>query len=373
MTFENEYQKILEQYYDPGRLQQIERLKHRLGKKPVIIFGAAWIGDYVYHLLCAWNIRPVCFADNFVTGCTMNGNGPVYSPEQALKKFPDSYVILALDKAKEQVRQQLLKTGVLPERVIHRNRILSQILTEKEFRCWKEGYQWAYEFFQDEVSKKIVLQRIRCYLLGAGMEKLGTCQYFEDSLFSLTEEEVFVDAGFYTGDTTEQFIRKTKGKYRKVFGFEPDPEVRRRIPGELKNERIEVVPAALYSSEENRMFASAFGGTTASGGTVVEGTDGQGENVQTVRTVSLDRFIAGQSPKLQPTFIKMDIEGAEKEALKGCREVIRRYQPRLAVCVYHRPEDIYELTRLIYEYNPKYRFTLRHYSDYCWETVLYAY
>ena len=73
------------------------------------------------------------------------------------------------------------------------------------------------------------------------------------------------------------------------------------------------------------------------------------------------------------TFIKMDIEGAEYEALKGAERIIREQKPKLAICVYHKPEDIWELPELILEFNESYKFYLRHYSYQDNETVLYAF
>ena len=72
------------------------------------------------------------------------------------------------------------------------------------------------------------------------------------------------------------------------------------------------------------------------------------------------------------TFIKMDIEGAELEALKGSREIIQRYRPRLAISAYHKKEDLVELPLYIKELVPEYKLYIRHYSNAGVETVLYA-
>ena len=72
------------------------------------------------------------------------------------------------------------------------------------------------------------------------------------------------------------------------------------------------------------------------------------------------------------TFIKMDIEGSEYEALKGCERIIREQRPKLAICLYHKVEDIYELPKLILTFNSEYKFYIRHYSLGMLETVLYA-
>ena len=73
------------------------------------------------------------------------------------------------------------------------------------------------------------------------------------------------------------------------------------------------------------------------------------------------------------TYMKMDIEGAELEALKGAEKQIRKNKPKLAVCVYHKPEDFLEIWGYLKSLVPEYRFYLRHHNAYNGsETVLYA-
>ena len=86
-----------------------------------------------------------------------------------------------------------------------------------------------------------------------------------------------------------------------------------------------------------------------------------------IKTVALDNCVSGPV-----TFIKMDIEGAELEALKGSREIIKKYRPRLAISAYHKKEDLVELPLYIKELVSDYKLYIRHYSNAGIETVLYA-
>ena len=83
---------------------------------------------------------------------------------------------------------------------------------------------------------------------------------------------------------------------------------------------------------------------------------------------SLDDMIRDE----RVTFIKMDIEGSELEALKGAKNTIRNHHPRLAICIYHKPIDVIEIPAYILELVPEYKFYVRHYDSSLEETVLYA-
>ena len=84
---------------------------------------------------------------------------------------------------------------------------------------------------------------------------------------------------------------------------------------------------------------------------------------------SIDHVLNGE----RATFIKMDIEGSEYQALLGAEQTIKKYHPRLAISLYHKPEDVLEIPYLIHKMNPDYRFIIRHYASNMTETVLYAF
>ena len=70
--------------------------------------------------------------------------------------------------------------------------------------------------------------------------------------------------------------------------------------------------------------------------------------------------------------IKMDIEGAELEALKGCEDIIRNRKPKLAISIYHKAVDFVDILAYLLSLVPEYKLYYRHYSLYKYETVLYA-
>jgi FkbM family methyltransferase len=180
----------------------------------------------------------------------------------------------------------------------------------------------------------------------------------------LSGNEIFVDGGAFTGDTAKIFFDKVKGVYKGYYGFEPDKknaEQLRIFLGSTKN--ATVLEKGLWSNDDVLSFDSGkdTGSTISDNGSV------------TISVTSLDNVFKDKPESEFPTFIKMDIEGAEKQALIGAENIIKATHPKLAICVYHKVEDIYELPELIMSYFNGYKLYLRHYNKCSLsETVLYA-
>jgi FkbM family methyltransferase len=186
----------------------------------------------------------------------------------------------------------------------------------------------------------------------------SSTQYFDQELIKCDGADVFVDLGGYDGDTVEKFIDYSNGEYKKIYLFEPDINLLQKAKVRLADSRdIEFIEAGAYS-EDGELRFSASGRTN---GSISE----TGELKISVRR--LDTCL-----DCVPTFIKMDIEGAEAEALKGAAKLIKAAKPKLAIVCYHFAHDVWSLTNLIKNINPSYKFYLRHYSETGLESVIYA-
>ncbi|MDR1592214.1 MAG: FkbM family methyltransferase [Prevotellaceae bacterium] len=169
-----------------------------------------------------------------------------------------------------------------------------------------------------------------------------------------------IDCGSYIGDTLEQILHYS-GTINAYVGFEPEIELFNRLVKTADNNKNKVnqailFPCAVGNRGEMKHIDGAFGaGTVGNTGTAIQ-------------VVKLDDVL----PKFAPTFIKMDIEGSEIEAICGAERLIRAYKPALAVCVYHYISDIWEIPLLLHEFNPDYSFNLDTHSTATMETVLYA-
>ncbi len=164
--------------------------------------------------------------------------------------------------------------------------------------------------------------------------------YFDEDICDISEQEVFVDCGGYIGDTLEEFIKVTKNKYKKYYLLEPDKDLIKQAMSRV-DERIEFINKGVWSVDTELYMKNE----TANGnGMIIEQADSACDSVS---VVALDSIIE------EATFIKMDIEGSELMALNGARNVIKKFQPKLAICIYHKYDDprvLYSLIRTMGEY-----------------------
>ncbi|MBQ9365524.1 MAG: FkbM family methyltransferase, partial [Schwartzia sp.] len=205
-------------------------------------------------------------------------------------------------------------------------------------------------------------------------ELLSLPQYFPREIRErLGRDEVFYDCGAYIGDTTEAFLKQTKGAFRAVYAFEMDPVIFDRMTSNpsIKDKRISNVPFGVSDRNELVKFTPMPGGD---GSSYVIRFSGNliGDGMAQLR--SLDSLRDDGLLSEPATFVKMDIEGAEMDALQGMQQMMLQYRPKLAVCVYHKPEDLWEIPLFIHQMVPEYKLILRQHSPLMDnDTVLYAF
>lgn len=190
-------------------------------------------------------------------------------------------------------------------------------------------------------------------------------QYFPEDIIQFGNNEVFVDAGCYDLGNSLVF-KQLCPNLKKIYAFEPDPESYQRCQkrkAETGFQEIEILPVGTWSHSDTLSF-HADG--SESSGVVAGEADFQ------VKVMPIDALVANcdETPKI--TFIKMDVEGAELESLMGAKGVIQRDKPKLAICVYHKPEDLVTIPLYIKELVPQYKLYLRHHTNFIGDTVLYA-
>lgn len=219
----------------------------------------------------------------------------------------------------------------------------------------------AYKLLDDEESKRTFCNILK-YRVSGDTEELKKCvtypQYFREEFFTFTDKEIFVDAGGAQGDTTLDFLQLVHGAYRKIEIFEAKPSYCIGMKA-LFGEEIVVHEKGLFSQSGDLYFHEGQHGSYVS---LTEKSE------EKIAVTSIDEeMIEGV------TFIKMDIEGSEMEALKGAEKTIQKDRPKLAICAYHLENDLWEIPIRIKEILPEYKIFMRHHCDEMdEETVCYA-
>ncbi|MCH5250058.1 MAG: FkbM family methyltransferase [Lachnospiraceae bacterium] len=218
---------------------------------------------------------------------------------------------------------------------------------------------YCKEMFNQLIEAGILQENI--LNLGELINNLVSRQYFDLPALNSreTDREVFIDGGCFSGFSSLGFIKWCNEKFEKIYAFEPDSINLLKCKKVLADyaDKCEIIPKGLWDSTKDLRFANLGAGDSciSDDGNII------------IPVTNLDEVV-----KEKVTFLKLDIEGAEYKALLGARKIIKRDSPRLAICVYHKPEDIWELPELLLDINPNYKFYFRHYSIATHETILYA-
>lgn len=258
-----------------------------------------------------------------------------------------------------------------------------KLLRSRFYFLWDpvKYYEWDLKYVQDRweslvnIYKGLADERSRTTLFELIVAKLNKyCDssllevadnnkhYFNELTFCINpHNEVFVDCGAYNGDTILQYAAFTDMKYKKIYAFEPDSEFIIKLKENTKSlKNIEVINKGNWKKDDVLTFKR--------NGEISHIDDHKGEN--SVHVTTIDKAV-----KDIVTFIKMDIEGSELEALQGATNTISSYMPKLAICCYHKKDDIINLFQYINgieNQEKKYNIYLRHHSNNACETVLYA-
>lgn len=347
----------------------------------LVLFGAGNLGRRTLAGLRAGGRGAVAFADNNpdLWGKAVMGL-PVFSLRQAIEQFgrQAAFVVCVWrgegDERLEKLVSHLLEQGcsrVVPfAPLFWRDSELflphyAQDLPHKVIRA-KDSVLAAFELFTDQASRREYVAQVRMRLLGdwsALPDPVAHPIYFPADLVALRADEVFVDCGAYDGDSIASFLEECQGVFDGVHAFEPDPANFRKLEAFRSNlptataARIGLYQAATGRAA-GRLAFDALG----------TGSSHLGSGSQEVDCTTLDQVLEGR----HPSYIKLDIEGAEPDALTGASECIRSDRPVLAVCVYHAQDHLWNIPLQINALLPEAQLFLRPHVRGGWDLVCYA-
>lgn len=307
-------------YYPDEEIRVLQTVQER-GQK-IIIFGAGFQGIKFLHICKEQCVHVEYFCDNSMIKQNIEIEGVMVSSlQEILEELPigQCAFIISPEFERDQIRDFLIENGVPEDHI----------------------YLYNKPYFADQM------------------------QYFEEGIIKLEDKEVFVDGGCLDLRTSETFLKRVEEcgyTADRVYAFEPDKDNLRKCEEKITEKafhNVSLIDAGLWEADTYLGFLSG----ADAGSHIVEEINDENQ----IRVTTIDSSIGGKV-----TFIKMDIEGAELEALKGAKNCILKFKPKLAICIYHKREDMWEIPLYIKTLVPEYKLYIRHYSNLAIETVLYA-
>lgn len=359
-----------EDNYDPDRFGTILLLEN---KKPLFLktLIVKTLNSFHYH-----NIK----------GIKMGYNSLIFNTEKILETMEDKFYFLEylynlLDN--EESKSLLIK--ILAYRILGYTKVKLPVNTPEYWRKLKEmdslidgEEEIAIDFLQLKLRRynlNKIGYEILAFLTGKGILinfNLEQYNYYNNNgTFQIGAEEsdIVIDAGACWGDTSLYFAFKT-GVSGKVYAFEFIPD---NITIFKKNctlnsdleKRIELIQQPLWSVSDIPIYYVSNGPASLVDFEKIPNASGES------KTITIDDFVKIKNI-LKVDFIKMDIEGAELDALKGVSETIKKFKPKLAICLYHNINDFGTIPKFLNDLNLGYKFYLGHYTIHTEETVLFA-
>lgn len=343
--------------------------------EPIVLFGAGCTSEFIVDQMHSLGICPKYFCDNDAAKKGKEIAGlEVLSPED-LQKMQNGYYYITTQLYFREIKQQLLDLGIIKEKIMQCD-IIYQFPWERQIVPFLKEYgdklERFYDRLQDTKSKKVFENRWK-FLLTRRREYMTSIHdnlpYFDASIIDPNQIRNYIDLGTYTGDTIEQFC-KLNHSYHHIWGFEPDKDLEKTANANLKQYRdITIAPYATSDFDGSMQVQSGLGVMQ----TIANQYEGNTSTGQVFDVCKLDSYFADQD--LESCFVKMDIEGAEMATVRGMENFMKRNAPMMAICIYHKLEDIIEIPELMDSYNlvgGGVKYYLRHYSDNQTETVLFV-
>ena len=339
------------------------------GKRPVVLYGTGNGADKVISMILdPLGVSPaaVFASDGFVRDRTYAGYGVRSYSDVAAEYGSDIDVLMCFGSDREEVisfaeRLDRIHPFAIPDVPLYGTGLFDrEYMTSHIDELFEVRSTLA-----DEYSKELFDESV-LYRLTGKMKYLRRTGPVADSyrtLFAASDIKVAVDGGAYRGETSRMFA-EVLPLLEMIYAVEPDGRTAEKfVPPE--NCSVRLVNAALADHCGETAFR-----TSASRGAGIAGTNRRGRD-KTVDCLTLDSIVTEGVD-----LIKLDVEGFEAGALRGAKRLMTEYAPSLAVSLYHRTEDIFEIPLMIKNFSKEYSemnyYLRRPRCLPCWDLTLYA-
>lgn len=335
-------------------------------RRSIILYGTGNGADKILNELkrLEIDVYGIMASDGFIRNRSFRGF-TVKSVSDFENETQNPVIIIAFGSQRQEVIENIIRLSkrhtvlcadvpVYGENIFNRNFYESHIAE----------IQMVYDILSDELSRR-TFESIINFKLSGELEYLTGCfsdkeEAFRDIL-RLDDNESYLDLGAYRGDTIEEFLHYTNGRYSHITALEPDKKTYKKLreyAGGIDN--IQLFNMGIWSEDEDLVFNSSLG----------RGSSISESGTQKLAVTKIDTLYK----RRQLTYLKADVEGAEERAIIGGMNTLKRDKPKLNIALYHRSEDIFSLPLLIHSIQPDYKLFIRQHPHIpSWDLNLYAY
>ena len=355
--------------------------------QPVVLYGTGDGADKVLARLAETGVpvSGIFASDEFVRGQQFHGfTVRTYSELLALRE--KVIVLIAFASELPDVLERFYKLASVHETYAPHVPVFSgeETVTAAWIKKYERELQTVYERLAETFAS------VLNYKLSGKLSYLQACttNRTEDlrTIFSFGREETYLDLGAYNGDTVQEFLQLTHGRYKKIIALEPDPKNFKKLTDFVRQNELKHI-TCLQAGVWNDCGSLELNGKGGRQSTFWE-ADRSGFATQNLsQTCSMKKKVKKQQVNVvsvdavlgndHADYMKFDVEGVEKEALEGAAGHLapdgNGALPKLLVAAYHHDEDLFALPLLLWKLQPEYKIYLRkHPYVPAWEINIFA-
>lgn len=331
---------------------------------PIVLYGMGNGADKIIKVLEEKSIKycGVFSSDGFQKkGKTFHGF-PVLTLGDFEKIYQKLTVLMCFGSARSEVIENVKRIKekhifYAPDVPLYGN-----ILFDNSFyNLHKKAHDEVYSLLADDISKKVFNNTIK-YKLSGKVDYLFDCETSIDeaylNILKLNSSEIYLDLGAYRGDTVFEFIDRTNNSYNEIIAVEPDIKTFNKLSAATSNiNNLTLINACISNECKKGLFNmnGSRGSNLGVGGKEID-------------FLSTDSIIGEK----EVTYIKVDIEGAEGDFIKGARNTIKNHKPKMMISCYHRSDDLINIPKAVLNIRSDYKIYMRHFPSLpAWDTVYY--
>lgn len=263
------------------------------------------------------------------------------------------------------------KTYLVDEDVLSLSMVASPPFDYEFVKEHIKEFSSLYDTLQDEKSKSVLEAYLNQKITGRFKEMAAVwdkVQYYDSQIYDISKIKSIVDCGAFIGDSflsfCNEYERATGMNFTgTVYLLDPDEYNQEQIRKNCQNSKADIKRLKIGAWNKEDTLAFQLDENQRTAGKITD-TGNVRINVDAIDNIVKEDKV---------DFIKMDIEGAELNAIKGAAQTIKKEHPILAICVYHKREDLLEIPEYIHSLYDGYKFYIRAYGGpYSIELVLFA-